>query len=352
MIQFAADYFDGRSARRVPVHITVSGGRAVLAGEGVAAEFPSAAVTVIPRIGKAPYRLEFPDGAAAVTQAFAEVEQAFALAGRRTLAHRLESHLGFVVVCVVALIVIGWAGHQYGVPRAAEQIARNLPEGLETKLGEESLKAMDGFVLRPTKLPAERREQVTRLFDGLRGAARMPADVRLVFRNGNWIDANAMALPGGIIVVTDELVELMKTDDQLAAVLAHEMGHLSQRHSLRNLLQDSIVGLVTMAVYGDASSVAGLAVTVPTVLLHTSYSRDFEREADAFAFDVLKKTGRSPRELGTALELLESAHSESDKKPADGAAPAKRDKRARELGYFSTHPPTEERARAAEEAAR
>ena len=174
------------------------------------------------------------------------------------------------------------------------------------------------------------------------------------FRDGGWIGANAFALPGGIVVMTDQLVELMANDNQIAAVLAHEIGHVHHRHSLRYVLQDSIIALAAMAIYGDASAVAGVAVTLPTVLLHAHYSRDFEREADNYAFELLKDTGRSPRELGLALAALEAGKNMSDTKNSDHKTDADSNNKqlTRKLSYLSSHPATQERIEAAENAAR
>jgi predicted Zn-dependent protease len=98
-------------------------------------------------------------------------------------------------------------------------------------------------------------------------------------------------------------------------------------------------------VLGDVGSVASLAATVPTIMLHTAYTRDFEREADRFAFDALKADGRSPRLLGESLQRLEKARDKPQPKQ-DADKPS----RAATFGYLSTHPATEERIRAAEEA--
>ncbi|MBL8512278.1 MAG: M48 family metallopeptidase, partial [Betaproteobacteria bacterium] len=212
--------------------------------------------------------------------------------------------------------------------------------------------------------------------------------------------------PGGVIVVTDQLVEVMPSEEEVMAVLAHELGHVKERHSLRHLLQDSITALMGLAIFGDVSGLTSVAVALPTVLINTGYSRDFEREADQYAFALLRATGRSPRLFASALSALENARDgdpaadaaedddeatvqgcplptdtqkESDTKtaadpaatpdkPADKptdtpTAAASHDgkpqgppstRKPREpvgLGYFSTHPDTAERIRAALQAA-
>jgi Zn-dependent protease with chaperone function len=111
---------------------------------------------------------------------------------------------------------------------------------------------------------------------------------------------------------------------------------------------------------GDASNVASLATTLPTLVLHTSYSRDFEREADQFSFELLKKTGRSPKLFAEAMAALEAERARDDgdegcATPEEAGSPPKEPKKPRSrlnLGYLSTHPETQERIKAAEEAAR
>jgi len=343
-----ADFFDGKSARRRQVSIVVSDGVVRVSGEELAFECPLAAVKISARMGKLPRRIEFPDGAVAVMQDNDGVDEAFAVTRQTTLALRLESHPVFVLAALVLTIALCWSGYQYGVPWAAREIAMRLPANLEADLAEESLKALDKYAFKPSELDAQRRQELTQLFTGVRSAAGQPDRVRLEFRDGDWIGANALALPGGIVVITDQLEDLMDDDDQIAAVLAHELGHIQHRHSLRHVLQNSITGLLAMAVYGDVSAIAGIAATVPTTLVHTHYSQGFEREADNYAYGLLKNTGRSPRALGQALQALEEGRADKD----NDQAGKDRKRHSRDFGYLSTHPATAERIKAAEAAAR
>ena len=224
------------------------------------------------------------------------------------------------------------------------------------------LKSLDDYAMEPSAIGAARRKDLTEMFEGLRDEAGLPASIVLEFRGGGFIGPNAMALPGGTVLVTDELVELMGSDDQLAAVVAHELGHVQQRHTVRMLLQSSVIALVSMAVLGDASSITGLAVTVPTTLVYNGYSRDFEREADRFAYHLLRRTGRRPAELAAALAALhddydkwsgdDESNPEAGETAGDGRKTRAGRRRGVDLGYFSTHPNTGERIRTAKEASR
>ncbi|MEK6592249.1 MAG: M48 family metallopeptidase [Pseudomonadota bacterium] len=360
MAGISADFFDGRSSRRRQVTIAVKDGKVTVSGDGMAFEVPVAEVKISARMSGMPRRLEFPGGAAAVVHDNEAVDRAFAVAVRKTLAHRLESHAGIVVAALILTIALCWSGYQYGVPWAAREAAMRLPANLESSIAEEGLKALDELLFRPSTLNARHRAALAQTFAALRDASGLPVSVRLELRDGKLIGANALALPGGIVVVTDPLARLLGDEDQIAAVLAHELGHIQHRHSLRYILQDSIVALAAMAIYGDASAVAGIAATVPTALVHARYSQGFEREADEYAYELLRKTGRSPRALGLALSALEAGAENGgesnarDKSDAEGGGVNDTGKRprARDFGYLSTHPSTRERVQAAEAAAR
>ncbi len=359
------DFYDGKSARRTRASITVVGDVVVVAVEGESREYPLAIVKIKAQLRGTPRRLEFPDGAVAVTDEHTKVEAAFAVASSRTLAHRLESNLSFVFAAMGGVIVAFVLGYLYGVPWAAREIALRLPIGLESQIAEAGMKSLDQAAFEPSELDADTKKRLADAFIEIRKASGLPPEVRLEFRDGGWIGANALALPGGVVVITDQLVKAMPGIDESIAVLSHELGHVRFRHSMRHLLQDSITALAAAAVYGDVATLSSLAVTAPTVLMHNGYSRDFEREADAFAFELLKKTGRSPKAFATAMRTLESAHGEKrkenklrkklglpDVKPSPPDKSDSSDTPGRdEVSYLSTHPATAERIRAAEAAA-
>jgi predicted Zn-dependent protease len=108
--------------------------------------------------------------------------------------------------------------------------------------------------------------------------------------------------------------------------LAHEIGHLKYRHALRHILQDSATGLLIVFVTGDVSSILG---AIPTGLLLTKYSRDFEREADDFALQYLDRRGIDGKAFSDILLRMEK------ERPGTSDIPS----------FLSTHPSTEERAR-------
>ena len=353
------DYFDGKSATRRAATIAVVGEVVVVAHDGASSEYDLSAVRVQPQLKGTPRRIEFPDGSAAIASDHAAVEAAFGVGSAQTLAHRLESHLGFVFSALIGVIVAVALGYFYGVPWVAQGIASHLPIGIESQIAEAGMKSLDQAIFKPSELDADLRAETAKAFAELLATSELPQTVRLEFRDGGWMGANAFALPGGVVVVTDQLVNIMPSVNETAAVLAHELGHVHHRHSLRQLLQGSITALAAAAIYGDVASLTGIAVTAPTVLAHNGYSRDFEREADAFAFALLKKSGQSPKAFAVAMRALEESHRDNPRGkklrkrlgfPDAEQKPSEKTDARDHYGYLSTHPATEERIRAAESA--
>jgi predicted Zn-dependent protease len=148
--------------------------------------------------------------------------------------------------------------------------------------------------------------------------------------------ANALALPGGIIVITDRMVLLAGSEDEIAAVLAHEIGHVELRHAMKQITQGSAAAAMAAVVTHDASSFTVAVAGLPTILATTRYSRKFETEADEYAFKLLKQHGISPAAFASLMEKLSKDH----------------EKEGKTMSFLSTHPVTTDRIKRALEAAR
>jgi Zn-dependent protease with chaperone function len=173
---------------------------------------------------------------------------------------------------------------------------------------------MDRLFFSPSELNEPRQRELHAIFSDIHAifsdiaeASTDDHEFKLIFRKSPRIGANAFALPSGIVVVTDELVTLARNDNEIIAVLAHEIGHVVHRHALRRLLQDSTVVLVIAAVTGDIASITSLAATIPVVLVEAKYSRDFEREADDYSLQYLRTNDISPRHFADILQRMEQS---------------------------------------------
>ena len=332
MTQFRALYYDGKTSQQREVLVWAEpSGRLRVSGDGVDFSCKIAEVRPSPRVGNTARHLQFPDGSqceAGDNDAVDAVFTALPSEAPGRLIHLWESRYGYALFALALTAAALWAGITYGIPALAKQVAAVLPPSTERALGRDALAALDRVLLAPSKLPPARREKMRALFSHMVSGIEGADGYRLELRAGKRLGANALALPSGEIVVTDQLVELAEKDDELVAVLAHEIGHLRQRHGLRRLLQDSATVLLIAAVTGDLSSIASLASALPAILLQAKYSRDFESEADEFAFDYMKRHGIPPESLGAILLRMDKRRGAASDIP----------------DYLSTHPATRERA--------
>ena len=149
---------------------------------------------------------------------------------------------------------------------------------------------------------------------GARVAAHSPrTDVSFQFAIANMAETNAFALPGGYIYVSRGLLALVRSEDELANVLAHEVGHVAARHAAQRETRALGVGLLAMlgtvaagAVGGEgAASAVGQLGQVAGAGLIASYGRDQERQADDVGQKMAKAAGFDPDGMATFLDALD-----------------------------------------------
>ena len=203
---------------------------------------------------------------------------------------------------IVALVV---AAYVYAIPFAARLVLAAVPTSVDRTIGDLSFQSMDGQLLRPSRLPEAEQARLRTAFERAiaRADGKDVVPTTLEFR-ASEIGPNAFALPGGRMVVTDELVALVDgREDVVIGVLGHEYGHVKARHGVRMVAQSALLRTVTGLVLGDFSSVLAAA---PALLGEQAYSRDFEREADAESVRLLRAAGASPSAMVVFFEKLAS----------------------------------------------
>jgi Zn-dependent protease with chaperone function len=321
-----ANYFDGRSTRVRAVNLSVAGEDLIIAGEDINFRVPFAHIKVDERLGRAPRRLRLKDGT------FCEVRDLDALdnllastAHRDGWVDRMQRHLQFVLFSIVACVALAVVAYKWVLPWAAAKGAHHLPPAIGKTLSVQTLKFLDGKILMPSKIAAERRQVLSAKFHALRLPEGGTADSELLFRGSPQLGANAFTLPDGTIIVLDDLLTSIGDDPQILAVFAHELGHVHGRHGLQLLLQSSAVGAFWTLYIGDISS---LLAAAPAAIVQARYSQDLEKQADDYGAAVLVHNGMSPALLADALKKLAESHSGSSKG-----------------GYLSSHPSTDERMR-------
>lgn len=324
MNSFSADLFDGKGSRPHAVAVHFDATQLYLAGNGLDLVIPLGEIELSPPVGAArsiaylPNRMELHSADA---QAMRDLATALPSRSPERWAQRLEGRLIYALGALVVSIALIFAGLRWGVPLAADIAARAVPQSIDERMGEESLKLFDRFFAAST-LPDARQSAIARRVADLCERQACPVH-QLHFRDSGRLGANAMALPGGTIIVTDALVEIAEADDEVVAVIAHELGHVQDRHSLRLAIQSIGAGAILVAVTGDLSRVSDLISALPSLLLQSGYSRDMERQADTYAINWLKTACIPPQRFADILMRI--------------------DKQAGNTGLLDSHPGSLER---------
>lgn len=219
--------------------------------------------------------------------------------------------IAWSVAATISLIIAG----VFGVPALADKIAPLVPLGAERWLGQavdmQARKMLDkGGSTLPFECgdgagEAAGRAALAKLVGKLETAARLPIPLNTkVIRRS---EANAVALPGGRIYVFDGLIEKSENADELAGIIAHEIGHVAHRDGTRSILQAAGLSFLFGMLLGDF--VGGSAVVIGArAVLQSSYSREVETAADRYGAELISRLGADPRALGAVLTRISGAN--------------------------------------------
>lgn len=232
---------------------------------------------------------------------------------------RRSRRLWLTALAAVLVLGIGTALYLWGIPAASWIVAARVPVSWEERLG----RSVVEHLVPPGRTCAEPERK--RAIDDLVGRLTAPPPASpYTFRVTVVNDAtvNALAAPGGFIVVFRGLLERTRNPEELAGVLAHEIEHVVQRHATRALVQHVSTGLLLTALTGDVSGAMAYGLEGALVLGALRYSRAAEEEADAGGMRRLLAARVDPAGMLAFFEGMEQR---------DASAPAL-------LRYLSTHP--------------
>lgn len=326
-------YCSSESLMPEPVRVEFNAhGQISINGETIQLELPLARVRFSDRLGSVPRFLYLPEGGMVETTDNDTIDEVLRGQNRGNVVriiHLLEQHSRIAAVATVLVVLAVALVIKFGLPALAATTAERLPPDIEAHAGQVALSSISRVVGRSQLSNAEHHAIQARL-DRLLALKPQRTPVTVRFCSLGAAFPNAFALPGGIIVLSDELIALADTEGELEAVLAHELGHLEYRHGMRSLLQSSFTLLLATVVTGDLSALSSVAGTIPFLILQNGYARQFETEADTYAAELLDAAGIDRKHFASILGKLEAA------RPPEGV----------DYSYLSTHPNTDERIQA------
>lgn len=234
--------------------------------------------------------------------------------------------IGLALVAVAILLFVF-----VGVPLASGPMARLTPPPLEARLGE-TYAAQLQFAF-PT-CAGEAGQDILHAFgDRLEDGMDSPFNILVEAVEAPMV--NAFALPGGRVLITDDLIAEAETPDELAAVIAHEAAHVEQRHVMQAVWRSLGLGLILDAVVGGGTGAGQQAVLLAGSVTELRYSRDAEAEADARGQEILQNLGFSSEGMAPFFRRLAGEDRRGER--AAGV-----------MEFLSTHPDSLRRAEASE----
>ncbi len=329
---FAGHYLDGRTPVRRAVTVRVVGaGLDLTLEDGTTVRWPLDEVrqTQGAYAGE-PVRFE----RGSVPETLLVDDHAVLVAIRDTASHagrrfhdprRRRARLGATIVALAVALVLSGVLYVWGIPAASGVVARWVPVAWEDRVG---ASVVDQFVPAAKRCtdPAAQAALDAVMRRLLAAAGPVPYRFRIVVANIPAV--NALAAPGGHLVLFRGLLDQSRSPEELAGVLAHEIQHVLKRHSTRLILQHASTALVVTAVLGDVSGVASVAIEGARVFGAMAYSRAHEAEADEAGLRLLLAARIDPAGL---IGMFDGQRVDGP----DGA-----------LRYFASHPPSAERAAA------
>ncbi len=338
MVRGTGSYFDGESAARgeVEVELAPDGVRILEAGSGgreLAFWRYRELRPVDEPTGDGPRRIRAGNGHARLV-----VEDPSLVAALSARAPRISARepgwarlglrwAGLLAFSIAVLLATLW----FGLPRFADEVARLVPHQREAEFGERLvepvLRALARFDDTGEVAFCTAPRGVDSLAELTHRLVPPASPYRFVVRVANLEMVNAFALPGGQIVIARGLLRFAESPDEVAGVLAHEMGHVLHRHSTAAMVEALGLAFLFGALLGDLGT--GLVGGASETLVGLSFRREAEAEADERALTLLERAGLSSRGLAAFFERMQRKA---------GAEPAV-------LRLLSTHPPNESRRR-------
>jgi Zn-dependent protease with chaperone function len=332
--------------------------------------FSSLSISV--RVGNTARIISLPNGGSFESKYNDEIDQLLSRYTKNKLAlltHHWESKTRYILISTICIVGLTVLAVFLGIPKLSEKIAYSLSSEFSVQLADNTLNELDQVYFKPSTLPVARRKELDDLFNQY-----LPVidefDFKLHFRNGGDIGANAFALPDGSVIITDQLIELAESNDEILSVLLHEIGHVIHRHALRRVIESTSTSFLFVWLTGDVEMATDWLAVLPALLIQSKYSRIHEREADTYALAQMESHKIDPIHFSTFMQKLAEYQTQESKTPCvnnntsdqtceseDSAKPQNENEATTEattkedkegiaallLKFIASHPPTQER---------
>lgn len=334
LIAFEARFFDGKTARPHQVRVELHAGhlRISVSGKSFSNDWLYKEIVVLQQsVPPQPAMLTYRKNMA--MRLYVEPEHWFSLKTNLpktafpaiTLSTRWRSLAGYAGLSVIFVLAAVAAG-----PRLFERASELIPHSTEIQIGK---MALDSSINHPVCTAPQGKAALDKLVNRLKqGITRdIPFDVRVVSDDETL---NALAAPGGHLVIFSGILKAADSAEEVAGVLAHEMAHIEMNHPMKSLMRNLGITLTLHLMFGDVSVLSNTAYFAGMIhQLH--YSRENELEADRIGHALLEKAKIDPSGLSLFFERIQREEAKNNNHPYSKWSGLDE--------YFSTHPQTQHR---------
>lgn len=293
-------FFDGVSSRRRQVALTLGDALEILEEGATPVRWAYADIR----------RADSPPGilrlacASAPPLARLEIRDALLASDVTARCMRLDEHqtraagrkiVGWSMAAAVSIVCVVL----FGVPLAADRLAPLVPKPIERRIGDAAEVQVKTIFGRSECQDGAGKAAFVKLVNRLRDAAGLDDDSMTAGVLPTPVP-NAFALPGGKVFVLKGLLDKAENADEIAGILAHELGHLKHYDNMRGLIYNGGTSFLIGLLFGDVTGSSAVIFASRSVV-EASYSREAETAADTFAIEIMHKLGRSPK---PAAELM------------------------------------------------
>jgi hypothetical protein len=186
----------------------------------------------------------------------------------------------------------------YGIPLLADRIAPLVPYAVEKRIGEAVDRQARAVFGGQNCTRPDGQAAFDKMMAKIKEAGGFDAPLQAHVLSSNV--TNAYALPGGTVYLLDGLIQRAKSVDEVAGVMAHELGHAQNRDGLRKIIQTGGSSFLIGLLFGDVTGGSAVLFAARSIV-DASYSRDAESRADDFTVKAMNGLGRSPQPMGEFL---------------------------------------------------
>ncbi|NML21016.1 M48 family metallopeptidase [Pseudoflavitalea sp. G-6-1-2] len=234
-------------------------------------------------------------------------------------ARAMNSFFSKFLVMVSIFIGLFLIGYWWLAPWLGERMASGISKDTEISIG----KKMYESISMGEKIDTGRTKLINEFYKQLNYKTTYPIEITVV----SSPEVNAFAIPGGHIVVYDAILDNMKTPEELAALLGHEVSHIELRHSLKNISRTLARQMFLSLVLGSESGFTSVLVEHADNLKGLEYSRELETESDNNGIRLMHESHINTEGMSNLMTLLQKSTGGKDNT----------------LNFLSTHPVFEKR---------